>query len=193
MRLEAARPRSALAVGRLSFLAGGVRRAAAAASAAAAPPLAPSAAAAAAEADAAAAQFSAATRAAGRESPSPDRQRRTADGAAATAGDGNANGGVAFIGPGMGGGNGVDAVPLPEWMEEAARELGGVNLGGGGGLLSHVSGQLLLRPYTLHDVWLRKVGRGGGAESSVSFGWHARIRSLVHRVAMSPVGSCVLS
>ena len=141
-KLEAARPRSALAVGRLSFLAGGVRRANNAANAAAAAPLPPVAAAsqAAAAADAAAAaSFTAAGGGrGGRESPSPH------------------DDGIHYIGgPAPGDSHGQ----LPEWMEDAARELGNVDLAGSaGGLLSHVSGQLLLRPFTLHDVWLKKVG-----------------------------------
>ncbi len=74
---------------------------------------------------------------------------------------------------------------MPQWLHEAAADMaaGGVTAGGGttsfgasngvgggsgtacnvpidmtsGGLLDHVRSLLLLRPLSLHDVWLRKV------------------------------------
>ncbi len=73
---------------------------------------------------------------------------------------------------------------LPAWLQEAAAEMaaGGATTSGSntsfgyqgfvgsgtacsaaidlasGGLLDHVRSMLLLRPVSLHDVWLRKVG-----------------------------------
>ncbi|GLI64301.1 hypothetical protein VaNZ11_007526, partial [Volvox africanus] len=67
--------------------------------------------------------------------------------------------------------------PLPEWLEEAARDLGNTDLvtPGSSGLLGHVTGQLLLRPYSLHDVWLKK------GEFLASRGHYAAARKLLTR------------
>ncbi|GIL57034.1 hypothetical protein Vafri_12299, partial [Volvox africanus] len=67
--------------------------------------------------------------------------------------------------------------PLPEWLEVAARDLGNTDLvtPGSSGLLGHVTGQLLLRPYSLHDVWLKK------GEFLASRGHYAAARKLLTR------------
>ncbi|GIM06170.1 hypothetical protein Vretimale_10567, partial [Volvox reticuliferus] len=68
-------------------------------------------------------------------------------------------------------------VTLPEWLEEAARDLGNTDLvtPGSSGLLGHVTGQLLLRPFSLHDVWLKK------GEFLASRGHYAAARKLLSR------------
>jgi hypothetical protein len=165
VRLEAARPRSAaMTVGRLSFLASGVRRAAAAASGAAA--------------GAVPAANGAPTAANGQPERPPTRERRASPHNDAAPGGESAPRVVLLSGDGgcraMSGEAEAEAAlaaaaSLPEWVEEAARDMGNADLAaalaspGSGGLLSHVAGQLLIRPYGLHDVWLRKVRRGGRA------------------------------
>lgn len=94
---------------------------------------------------------------------------------------------------------------LPQWIHEAAADMaaGGVTAGGGatsfgasngvgggsgtacnvaidmtsGGLLDHVRSLLLLRPLSLHDVWLRKVQDAWGWEMRQGFVRKARAKA----------------